>query len=109
MEKKKLTLYSGLIYHLTSKFNRKNDSFREKEEIKQELKQELMWVKYRQRMLDIIEEKLFQMKQLAEKAKGKNISSDELEELNTKLNNLAEQVKALDEESRRIEDIRILE
>lgn len=32
-----------------------------------------------------------------------------MEELNVKLNNLAQQVKALDEESRRIEDIRILE
>ncbi|MBW6411561.1 hypothetical protein KYD98_15860 [Clostridium sp. YB-6] len=97
------------MYHLTSEFNHKNDIFREKEEIKQELKQELMWVKYRQRMLDIIEEKLFQMKQLAEKAKEKSLSADESKELNDRLNNLAEQVKALDEESRRIEDIRILE
>ncbi|MBY6931394.1 hypothetical protein FDC70_06010 [Clostridium botulinum] len=68
-----------------------------------------MWVKYRQRMLYIMEEKLLQMKQLAEKAKEENISSDELEELNTKLNNLAKQVKGLDGESRRIEDIKILE
>ncbi|WP_242864995.1 hypothetical protein [Clostridium botulinum] len=86
-----------------------NDYKLKKEEIKQELKQELMWVKYRQRMLYIMEEKLLQMKQLAEKAKEENISSDELEELNTKLNNLAKQVKGLDGESRRIEDIKILE
>ncbi|WP_258049872.1 hypothetical protein [Clostridium weizhouense] len=109
MAKKKLILYPRAMYHLTSEFNHKNDIFREKEEIKQELKQELMWVKYRQRMLDIIEEKLFQMKQLAEKAKEKSLSADESKELNDRLNNLAEQVKALDEESRRIEDIRILE
>ena len=109
MAKKKLILYPRAMYHLTSEVNHKNDSFREKEEVKQELKQELMWVKYRQKMLDIMEEKLLQMKQLAEQAKEKSLSTYELEELNAKLNNLAEQVQALDGESRRIEDRRILE
>ena len=37
----------------------------EKEELKHELEQELQWVKYRQKMLDIIKEKLLQMKQIA--------------------------------------------
>lgn len=81
----------------------------EKEELKQELEQEIQWVQYRQKMLDIIEEKLLQMKQLAEQAKEENLSPAELELLNDRLNNLAEQVRALDSESRKIEDGKILE
>lgn len=60
-------------------------------------------------MLDIIDEKLLQMKRLAEQAKQKNLTAGEIEVLNDRLNNLATQVKALDGESRRIEDGKILE
>lgn len=73
----------------------------EKEELKKKLQQELQWVKYRQNMLDIIEGKLLQMRELAERAKEKNITTSEITSLNAKLNNLALQVKALDEESRK--------
>ena len=81
----------------------------EKEELKQELEQELQWIQYRQKMLDIIEEKLLEMRQLAERVKQGDLTTRELESLNTRLNDLALQVKALDSESRRIEDGRILE
>lgn len=60
-------------------------------------------------MLDIIDEKLLQMKRLAEQAKQGNLATGEMEVLNDRLNNLATQVKALDGESRRIEDWEILE
>ena len=50
----------------------------EKEELIQELQQELQWVKYRQKMLDMMEEKLMEMKLLAEQAKQINMSSEEL-------------------------------
>lgn len=66
-------------------------------------------MKYRQNMLDMMEEKLHEMREIAEKAKDKNLTARELESFNIKLNNLAEQVKALDGESRRIEDGKILE
>lgn len=72
----------------------------EKEELRKELEKELQWVQYRQKMLDIIEKKLLQMKQLAERAKQANCTSEELEELNAKLNDLASQVRAIDSESR---------
>lgn len=75
----------------------------EREELKQELQSELQWVKYRMRMLDIIEEKLVQMRNLAEVAKEGNLSVDEVKSINEKINNLAEQVRALDEESRKFE------
>lgn len=80
-----------------------------KEELKRELEQELLWVQYRQKMLDIIEEKLLQMRQIAEQVRQSNLTEEELEELNARLNNLAVQVRALDSESRRTEDREILE
>lgn len=76
----------------------------EREELKQELEEELKWVLYRQRILDIIEEKLLQMRELAEAAKQGKLSEEELEALNIKINNLAVQVKALDSESRKMDN-----
>ena len=81
----------------------------EKEELKQELEQELLWVKYRKNMLDIIDEKLFQMREIAEKIKNQKLSKKEIEELNSKLNILKMQVKAIDGESRKTEDGKIIE
>ena len=80
-----------------------------KKNLKQELEQELQWVMYRQRMLDIMEEKLLQMKHLAELVKQGNLAVGEMEEINTRVNNLAAQVRALDGESRRTEEGKILE
>lgn len=81
----------------------------EKEELKQELEQELQWVNYRQRILDRIEEKLLQIKQMLEFARQSNLSEQERQQINFKINRLIEQVKALDSESRRKEDGKILE
>ena len=81
----------------------------EKEELKQELQQQLEWVQYRQDMLDIIEEKLLQMKEITKQAQQENLSSEEMEILNAKLNNLAAQVNAIDSESRITEDRGIIE
>ena len=60
----------------------------EREELKEELQQKLQWVQYRQKMLNIMEAKLLQMKLIAEQAKQGNITSEELEDLNDRLNNL---------------------
>ena len=76
---------------------------------KEELERDLQWVQYRQRMLDIIEVKLLQMKQLAEQAKHGNLTSGEQEVLKASLSDLAAQVRALDGESRRLDDRKILE
>lgn len=80
----------------------------EREEIRQELQQELQWVKYRQEMLEIIEKKLLYMKELAEQANHKSFNEREIEVLNSRLNDLVAQVKALDSESRKAEDEKIL-
>lgn len=68
------------------------------------MKDELAWVKYRISVLDKIEEKLIRMRNIAEKAKSENLSRDEIKKLNDELANLSSQVKALDEESRKIDD-----
>jgi polyhydroxyalkanoate synthesis regulator phasin len=80
----------------------------EKKEIIQQLKAELQWIKYRIRMLDIIEEKLMQMRKMAEIVKEANLSSKEIEAINIEIHSLEEQVKALDSESRNSEDDKIL-
>lgn len=74
----------------------------ESEELKQELEQEVQLVQYRQKMLDIIEEKLIQMKQIAEQAKESNLSPIELDVLNGRINNLAKQVKALERKAEKL-------
>lgn len=71
---------------------------REKEEILQQLQVELEWVKYRIRMLDIMNIKLRNMKAIAERA-SINISLEERMELNKSIKYLEAQVNALDEES----------
>lgn len=81
----------------------------EKEELKQEIQQELNWVKYRHNMLGIIEVKLLQMREIAEYAKEENLSEVKIESLNARIKNLAAQINALDEESRNIENERIVQ
>lgn len=63
--------------------------------------EELQWVKYRLNILDIIEKKLFTMRGLVQKSQNSNLSESEIDEINHKLNNLAAQIKALDQESRK--------
>lgn len=60
-------------------------------------------------MINSIEKKLIQMREIAECAKEGNKVTEELEFLNAKLNNLASQANALDEESRKIENDVIVE
>ena len=69
----------------------------------------LFYIQYRKNMLDIIEEKLVQMREIAEKIKNQKLSKKEIEELNSKLNILKMQVKAIDGESRKTEDEKIIE
>lgn len=68
--------------------------------LKQELQQKFEWMQHRQNMLDIMEIKLLQMREIKEQAKPDNLSSEEVETLNAKINNLALQVNKIDSESR---------
>ncbi|WP_017753221.1 hypothetical protein [Clostridium tyrobutyricum] len=69
----------------------------------EQLKQEFQWIKYRIHVLDTIEKKLLLMRSMAERAKTSKLSEIEIQDLNYKINNLAGQVRALDEESKRID------
>lgn len=69
------------------------------EELEEKLQAELEWVKYRLRMLDIMERKIYQMKGIAQRSTS-NISEEERKELNKKIKWLEMQVNALDGESR---------
>lgn len=80
----------------------------ENEKLKEILDQELQWIQYRQKMLNIIEEKLIKMKEIVVQAQYNNVSMEKIEELNHSINNLAQQVRALDEESRITKHGRIL-
>ena len=64
------------------------------------LNQKLEWVKYRLAMLDQIEEKLTEMKQLAEQARDNLLSSNQIEASNEKLHKLQQEVVSLDEQSK---------
>lgn len=72
---------------------------------KEKLNQELQWVKYRMHILDIMEKKLLLMRDIAQEAKIPGYNEAEIEELNRKINNLAGQVKALDDESKKIDGV----
>lgn len=70
---------------------------------KYHFRNEFLWVMYRQKKLHIIESKLLLVEEVTEKTKDGNLSSKKLKSLNIKLNNMAIQVNALNEEGRRTE------
>jgi hypothetical protein len=82
-----------------NKLKRDDVMTHEKEEELQKLKEELEWVKYRIKMLDIMERKLFEMRKIAESAQN-NISVEEREQLNKKIKSLQSQINGVDGESR---------
>ncbi|MCH3964291.1 MAG: hypothetical protein LKE46_08430 [Clostridium sp.] len=63
--------------------------------------EELQWIKYRLSMLDIIDKKLFIMKEFVQKLQDSNLNKLGVEKLNHKLSNLASQIKALYRKSRK--------
>lgn len=73
----------------------------EREKLEQELKEQLQWVQYRLKILDIMEKKLSQMRSLAERSAIEDLSANEREEIGVKIKSLESQVNALDSESRK--------
>ncbi|MCB2356693.1 hypothetical protein [Clostridium estertheticum] len=60
-------------------------------------------------MLDIMEVKLLQMREITDHVKQGNLRSEEIVALNARINNLASQVNAIDSESKITEDKKIIE
>ena len=64
---------------------------------KKKLEQELIEVKHRIQTLDIIENKLFQMKAIAEYVKENDLSEEEILELDIKINKLKDEIRGLED------------
>ncbi|NMA68000.1 MAG: hypothetical protein GX958_01085 [Desulfitobacterium sp.] len=71
----------------------------EQEQVKEQLQEQLEKVKQRLQILDMIEEKLFQMKELAQRVIDEDLTDVEIQEINHEVKNLGEQVKLLDREA----------
>ena len=64
------------------------------------LKQKLDWVKYRIDMLDQIEAKLTEMRQLAEYARDNKLGLKKIKEINDKFHELQKEVIEIDNQSK---------
>lgn len=82
---------------------KREDELREKVEakIKEELEKRLKWVKCRMAMLDIIENKLAEMKRLAEIARDNDLGFFDKLKIQHRIYVLKREIKALDEESKK--------
>lgn len=72
---------------------------KDQRQVKEEMKQELERVKYRTEILDLIEEKLFKMRALAQRVVDEDLSDEETEEMNQQVQFLDQEIKLLNSES----------
>ena len=71
----------------------------EQARVKKELEAQLEKVKHRLQILDMIEERLFQMRELAQKVVDEDLTEEELQKINQQVKYMEEQVRLLDSES----------
>lgn len=69
------------------------------QEIKEELEKELNQVNIRLEILDMIEDRLIQMKELAERVINGHLTDEEMEKLNKQVQDLKSQVSLLNSEA----------
>lgn len=67
--------------------------------IKKELEEQLIKVKQRLEILDMLEEKLLKKKELAQRVVDNNLNNEESKKTSIQVKNLEEQVKLLDSQS----------
>ncbi|MGH4125765.1 MAG: hypothetical protein ACREV6_22880 [Clostridium sp.] len=72
-----------------------------KDELHKQLQQEIKWAQEKQKMLNLKEVKLLQMREIAEQGKQAIITPEQLRNLNHRLDKLAAQVSAIDSDSKR--------
>ena len=80
-----------------------------KEELHKQLQQEMKWAQDKQKLLNLKEVKLLQMREIAEQGKQAVVTPQQLRNLNHRLDKLAAQVSAIDSDSRRTKDGKKLE
>lgn len=71
----------------------------QQEQAKNQLEEQLWKVNHRLQILDMIEEKLFKMKELAQKVIDEDLTEEDIQEINKEVQDLGEQVKLLDSEA----------
>ena len=81
-----------LITHLSRK---KGDIMTEKDHLKRALQNQLEEVKQRLQILDLTEERLIEMRELAEKRVRGKLTAEEIQEANSRLKTLEQQIKLL--------------
>ncbi|WZL73752.1 hypothetical protein QBE52_03180 [Clostridiaceae bacterium 35-E11] len=72
------------------------------QEQRKHLEEQLEKVKQRLQLLDMMEEKLIQMKQLAQKRIEKDVTVEQIQKMNDQVRNLEKQVRLLDSESTKL-------
>jgi len=81
-----------------------------KAEQKKQTEQEMLWLQNRQKMMNIKETKLLQMREIAQQAMQVNsLSPQDLAKVNDRISSLAQQVSAIDADSSRTKDGKVLE
>ncbi|NNU76050.1 YjfB family protein [Clostridium estertheticum] len=80
-----------------------------KEELHKQQQQEMKWAQEKQKMLNIKEVKLLQMREIAEQGKQVAVTEQQLSNFKHRLDKLAAQVSAIDSESKRTKDGKKLE
>ena len=74
------------------------------EELHKQLQQEIKWAQEKQKLLNLKEVKLLQMREISEQGKQVAVTPQQLRNLNHRLDKLAAQVSAIDSDSRRTRD-----
>jgi predicted metal-dependent hydrolase len=75
---------------------------KDQQELKEFLEQQLQWIKKQDAILQEIDEKLHEMKRIAEYRLEHELSSAEINELNRKLNELKRDVHVLENQLREV-------
>ena len=86
-----------------------DEQMEDKEELNKQLQLEMKWQQERQKLLNIKEVKLLQMREIAEQGKQVVVTQQQLRNLNHRLDILASQVSALDSDMKRTKDGKKLE
>ena len=76
-----------------------DDTMTKQDQAKKQLIDQLEKVKFRLEILDMIEEKLLKMKDLAQRVLDEDLTDKEISKINAEVKNLGEQVGLLDSES----------
>ena len=80
-----------------------------KEELNKKQQQEMNWVQEKQKMMSIKETKMLQMREISDQSMQSKLTPQELKKLDDRIGSLAAQISAIDSDSSRTKDGKVLE